>query len=115
MRTRKEVISFCKSLGQVYEDYPFKDSNWTLMRHEVNKKTFAFIFERDGYIWVNVKCNPEWILVWRETYDSVMPAYHLNKKHWNSIILDGTVPDGEIKRMIGESFDLVSANIRRKK
>lgn len=115
MHTREEVIRYCKSLGQVYEDYPFKDSNWTLMRHEANKKTFAFIFERDGYIWVNVKCNPEWILVWRETYDSVMPAYHLNKKHWNSIILDGTVPDGEIKRMIGESFDLVSANIRRKK
>lgn len=44
MRTRKEVIEFCMSLKQVYEDYPFHDSNWTLMRHEMNKKTFAFIF-----------------------------------------------------------------------
>ena len=49
MRTRKEVIEFCMSLKQVYEDYPFQDSNWTLMRHETNKKTFAFIFEPDSY------------------------------------------------------------------
>ena len=109
MRTRKEVIEFCKSLKQVYEDYPFHDSNWTLMRHETNKKTFAFIFEREGHIWVNIKCDPEWILVWRETYDSIVPAYHMNKKYWNS------VPDEDIKRMIGESYDLIRANIRRQK
>lgn len=115
MRTRKEVIEFCKSLKQVYEDYPFHDSNWTLMRHEANKKTFAFIFEREGHIWVNIKCDPEWILVWIETYDSIVPAYHMNKKYWNSIILDGSVPDEDIKRMIGESYDLIRANIRRQK
>lgn len=115
MRTRKEVIEFCMSLKQVYEDYPFQDSNWTLMRHETNKKTFAFIFERDGHIWVNIKCDPEWILVWRETYDSVVPAFHMNKKYWNSIILDGSVPDEDIKRMIGESYDLIQAGIRRQK
>lgn len=54
-------------------------------------------------------------LVWRETYDSVVPAYHMNKKHWNSIILDGSVPDEDIKRMIGESYDLIRAGIRRQK
>lgn len=59
--------------------------------------------------------DPEWILVWRETYDSVVPAYHMNKKHWNSIILDGSVPDEDIKRMIGESYDLIRAGIRRQK
>lgn len=115
MRTRKEVIEFCMSLKQVYEDYPFHDSNWTLMRHETNKKTFAFIFERNGHIWVNIKSDSEWISVWRETYDSVVPAYHMNKKYWNSIILDGSVPDEDIKRMIGESYDLIQAGIRRQK
>jgi len=44
---------------------------------------------------------------WRNAYTSVVPAYHMNKKHWNSIILDGTVPGKEIKRMIAESYDLV--------
>ncbi|MBS7006767.1 MmcQ/YjbR family DNA-binding protein [Anaerostipes sp.] len=115
MRTRDEVIAYCMSLNQVYEDYPFHDSNWTVMRHETNKKTFAYIFERDGHIWVNIKCDPEWISVWRETYDSVVPAYHMNKKYWNSIILDGSVPDKDIKRMIGESYDLIRASIRRQK
>ena len=108
MRTRKEVIEFCMSLKQVYEDYPFQDSNWTLMRHETNKKTFAFIFERDGHIWVNIKCDPEWILVWRETYDSVVPAYHMNKKHWISILLDRTVQITKVEKLLDESYQLVT-------
>ena len=108
MRTRKEVIEFCMSLKQVYEDYPFQDSNWTLMRHETNKKTFAFIFERDGHIWVNIKCDPEWILVWRETYDSVVPAYHMNKKHWISILLDRTVQITQVEKLLDESYQLVT-------
>lgn len=115
MHTREEVIRFCKSFEDVYEDYPFKDNNWTLMRHKANQSTFVFIFERKGHIWINVKCDLEWILVWRETYDSVVPAYHLNKKHWNSIILDGRVPERDVKRMIGESYDLSKGNIRRSK
>ena len=108
MRTRKEVIEFCMSLKQVYEDYPFQDSNWTLMRHETNKKTFAFIFERNGHIWVNIKCDPEWILVWRETYDSVVPAYHMNKKHWISILLDRTVQITQVEKLLDESYQLVT-------
>lgn len=47
--------------------------------------------EREGHIWVNVKVDPEWRDFWRNTYSSVIPAYHQNKEHWNSIILDGTI------------------------
>jgi len=106
MTERKEVISHCLAFQNVYEDYPFRDTDWCVVRHKDNRKVFAWIFEREGYIWVNVKCSPEWAEVWRQTYPSVLPAYHLNKKHWNSIILDGTVPDEEICRMIGDSYDL---------
>ena len=67
---------------------------------------FALIYERNGQIWINVKCDPEWRDFWRETYPSVVAAYHMNKEHWNSIILDGTVPGKEIRRMIAESYDL---------
>ena len=59
------------------------------------------------HIWVNVKVDPEWRDFWRNTYSSVIPAYHQNKEHWNSIILDGTIPDTDIKRMIAESYDLI--------
>lgn len=106
MKTREDAIAFCKEFNNVYEDYPFKDPNWTVMRHRSNKKVFAWIFEKDDYIWVNVKCDPEWRDFWRNAYASVKPGWHLNKEYWNSIILDGTVPRNDIERMIGESFGL---------
>lgn len=107
MKTRREAVDFCLSLKGTYEDYPFNDFNWTVMRCKKNKKTFALIFERQGRIWINVKCEPNLAELWRNTYDSVIPAYHMNKKHWNSIILDGTVPNTEIQNMILDSLALV--------
>lgn len=106
MRTREEALDFCNSFQNVIEDYPFHDSNWALMRHKHNKKTFACVYERDEMIWINVKCDPEWRDFWRGAFSSVIPAYHMNKTHWNSIILDGTVPDEDIKKMIIESYEL---------
>lgn len=108
MKTRKEAITYCKSFSDVYEDYPFHDNNWTVMRIRKNKKSFAYIYEREGCIWVNVKCSPEWIEVWREAFTGVIPGFHMNKKYWNTIMLNGSVPDKEIRRMIGESYDLMA-------
>lgn len=106
MKKRKEVIDYCLTYKNVHEDYPFHDPNWCVIRHKDNKKVFAWIFDKDGHVWVNVKADPEWRDFWRQAYASVLPAYHLNKEHWNSIILDGTVPEKDIKRMIGESYEL---------
>lgn len=107
MKTRQDAIDFCLSINDTYEDYPFNDFNWTVMRCVKNKKMFAAIFEYQGKIRINVKCEPNLAELWRSTYRGVVPAYHMNKKHWNSIILDGTVPENEIKNMISDSFDLV--------
>ena len=93
---------------EVYVDAPFHDDNWVLLRYRRNKKAFAWTYERNGCIWVNVKVDPQWRDFWREAYPSVLPGYHQNKEHWNSIILDGTVPDEEIRRMIAESYDLIT-------
>lgn len=112
MRTREEAVSFCLTLKNVYEDMPFHDPNWIVIRHKASRKVFAWIFEKDGYIWINVKCDPEWRDLWRNAYDSVLPGWHLNKEHWNSVILDGSVPDEEIKRMIEESYDLTGKKKR---
>lgn len=114
MKTRKEAIAFCKKLDGVYEDYPFHDANWTVMRHRDTKKSFAYIFEKDGFIWVNVKCDPEWRDFWREAFASVVPGFHFNKTYWNSIILDGTVPEKDIRRMITESYDLTKSNKKKR-
>lgn len=106
MRTRKEVLDYGMTLPQVYRDTPFRDSNWVLLRHRANKKAFVWTYERMGNIWVNVKVSPEWRDFWRSTYASVVAGYHQNKEHWNSIILDGGVPEADIRRMIDESYDL---------
>lgn len=114
MTEREEAIACCLALQDVYEDYPFHDPNWCVMRHKKNQKTFAYIFERAGHIWINVKCDTQWRDFWRETFPSVIPGYHMNKEHWNSIILDGSVPNREICRMIGESYDLIKPKGKKK-
>ena len=55
MTERKEAIACCLALKNVYEDYPFHDPNWSVMRHKENQKVFALIYERNGQIWINVK------------------------------------------------------------
>ncbi len=107
LTSRSAVIEFCKELGEgVIEDYPFNDANWTVMRHLENKKGFAFLYEYHGRLQVNVKCAPEWIAFWRNAFEGVIPGYHMNKSHWNTVLLDGSVPDKDIKAMITESYQL---------
>lgn len=114
MMTREEALAYGMSFDNVYEEKPFRDPNWQLVRIKGSKKTFLWIYEREGYINLNVKVNPEWRDFWRSTYESVTAGYHLNKEHWNTIILDGTVPEKEIKRMIAESYDLVTDSPTRR-
>ena len=84
------------------------------MRVEGSKKAFLWTYEREGYINLNVKADPQWRDFWRSTYASVIPGWHQNKDHWNTIILDGTVPEQEIQRMIAESYDLVTDSPTRR-
>ena len=97
MMTREEALAYGMSFDNVYEEKPFRDPNWQLVRIKGSKKTFLWIYEREGYINLNVKVNPEWRDFWRSAYESVTAGYYLNKEHWNTIILDGTVPEEEIK------------------
>lgn len=106
MKNRQEAITHCLTYKDVYEDYPFRDANWTVIRHRGNNKVFAWIFERNHFIWINLKTSPQSRDFWRDVYESVLPAYHLNKEHWNSVILDGSVPEPDIIRMIEESYQL---------
>ena len=105
MKNKEEIIKLCLKFKNVYEDYPF-DEKWACMRHCDNKKTFAFIFEREGKVWINLKCEPALSYIYRTEYSAVIPAYHMNKEHWNSVILDGTVEDNAVKEMIYNSYNL---------
>lgn len=108
MKTREEALAYGMSFPNTYQEAPFHDPNWQLVRVKENKKAFLWTYERDGYINLNVKVHPEWRDFWRSAYQSVIAAYHQNKEHWNTIILDGTIPDEDIRRMIAESYDLVT-------
>lgn len=108
MKTREEALEYGLTFPDTYMETPFHDSNWQLVRVKGSKKAFLWIYEREGYINLNVKVNPEWRDFWRSTFHSVLPGYHQNKEHWNTIILDDSIPDDDIKRMIGESYDLIT-------
>lgn len=108
MKTRQEVLKYGLSFPDTYQDAPFHDDNWQLVRIRGSKKAFLWTYERDDYLNLNVKVNSEWRDFWRSAYKSVIPGWHQNKEHWNTIILDGSIPEKDIKRMIFESYNLVT-------
>lgn len=108
MKTREEALAYGLSFPNTYQEAPFHDPNWQLVRVKGSKKAFLWTYERNGYINLNVKTDPEWRDFWRKTYQSVTSGWHQNKEHWNTIILDGTIPEEDIRRMIAESYDLVT-------
>lgn len=107
-KIRKELLEYGLTFPDTYIDAPFHDDNWQLVRYKGNTKNFMCVYEMNGHIQVNIKVDKQWRDFWRRTYDSVIPGYHMNKDNWNTIIIDGTIPNKEVKRMIAESYDLVS-------
>ena len=108
MTTREEAISYGLTFPDTYTETPFKDTNWQLIRVKESKKAFLWVYEREGYINLNVKVSPEWRDFWRKAFKSVIAGWHQNKEHWNTIILDGSVPEKDIKTMIAESYTLIT-------
>lgn len=108
MRTREEVLAFALSFPDTYQDAPFHDDNWQLVRVKGSRKAFVWTYERNGYMNLNVKVAPEWRDYWRDAFESVLPGWHQNREHWNTIILDGSVPDDAVREMIDESYRLVT-------
>lgn len=107
MTTREEALNYGMTFKNVYIDTPFRDDNWVLVRYKKNKKAFLWTYEYEGQMRINIKTDPEWRDFWRNAYEAVIPGYHQNKEHWNTVILDGSVPEDVIKQMIAESYDLV--------
>ncbi len=114
MKTREEALKYGLSFEGAFQDAPFHDDNWQLVRYAGNKKAFLWTYEKDGFINLNVKVDPEKAFFWRDMYKAVVPGYHQNKDNWNTVILDGSIPDKDIKQMIAESYDLVSYSPSRK-
>ncbi len=94
---------------EVMEDYPFgKD----ILVPKIKSKMFATLAMNGELANMNLKCEPQQALFLRDMFDAVIPGYHMNKKHWNTIILDGSIPIGEIERMIDHSYTLVVKSLK---
>ena len=95
---------YCISKEGTSESFPFGDDTLVF---KVKGKIFAMM-NLEGELNLNLKCNPDMAIDLRERYSSVSGAYHMNKKHWNTIIIDGSVPDKEIFLWIDHSYELVN-------
>ncbi|MGH3098830.1 MAG: MmcQ/YjbR family DNA-binding protein [Streptosporangiales bacterium] len=108
--TRDDVLNLCATLPGAAEDYPFGDG---LAVFKVGGRMFALVPLEESPGSMNLKCDPGVALDLRARYPSVRPGYHQNKRHWNTVDLDGSVDDGELRWMIGHSHELVVANLPR--
>lgn len=95
---------------EAIEDYPFGPD---VAVFKICNKMFATLGVENGVARMNLKCDPDEANALRDVFDSVIPGYHMNKKHWNTVILDCTIPQSEIERMIDRSYGLVVKGLKK--
>lgn len=96
-------------LGAV-EDFPFDTSTLVF---KVGGRMFALVFTGEDPLRMNLKCDPPKAEILREIYPAVLPGYHMNKRHWNTVVLDGSIPEADLRAMIDESYALVVRGLPR--
>jgi predicted DNA-binding protein (MmcQ/YjbR family) len=100
----EEISDFASEMAGVVEEQPFGPSVDVL---KVGGKIFAILSPESSPESISLKCDPELAIELRHQYNAVIPGYHLNKRLWNTVHLDGTVPDEEVLRMVTHSYDRV--------
>lgn len=104
---KEDIIEYCLELPNTYEDNPFPDDDFSVtIKHTSNNKWFALIMKVKEKLYLNVKTNPDYSDILRNTYAYIIPAYHMNKEHWNTIIVDENVDVGIVKELIEQSYEL---------
>jgi predicted DNA-binding protein (MmcQ/YjbR family) len=103
--THKQVEDYLLSMPNVRLDYPFGENTAV---YKAGDKMFALVTENKSPVQISLKCDPQLAETLREKYETVMPGYHLNKKHWNTIVLTGQLPWDEVQGLIRHSYDLVT-------
>lgn len=104
------VKAYLLARPEAEEDYPFGPE---VSVFKIRGKMFATYGVESGVGRINLKCDPEEALALRDIFDAVQPGYHMNKAHWNTVILDGSIPMGEIERMIDRSYGLVVKKLKK--
>jgi predicted DNA-binding protein (MmcQ/YjbR family) len=102
--TGTELRRWCLEHAGAVEDFPFSPDTSVF---KVGGKVFAISALDREPLAVSVKCEPELAAQLRHTYPAIRPGYHLNKRHWNTIVLDGTLPDQLVRDLVEDSYDLI--------
>lgn len=100
----RELKEYLLGKPEAFEDYPFGPEVAVM---KVQGKMFATLVEGEGSVNMNLKCDPHEALILRDIFPAVKPGYHMNKRHWNTLTMDGSIPRGEIERMVDNSYALV--------
>lgn len=103
--THQEVEAYLLSMPNATLDYPFGEG---VAVYKVHDKMFALVQEGSSPVRLSLKCDPQLARMLRERYESVMPGYHLNKKHWNTLLLTGQLTWQEVQDLIRHSYQLVT-------
>lgn len=103
----QQYRNICIELEGVTEEFPF--GNDTLV-FKVYNKVFS-LTNIENFKSINLKCDPEYAVELREKYEAVLPGYHMNKKHWNTVLIDGTLDNAFVKKLIIDSYSLVLKGI----
>ena len=107
----EELREYCMDKKHVTESFPF--DNETLV-FKVMNKMFALTGINNNPLSVNLKCDPEKAVALREEYSCVLPGYHMSKQHWNTVVIDGSVPDKLVKEWIDESYNMIVASLPKR-
>lgn len=109
MIERAAVEAMIAALPDVVLDYPFGEEVAVYKIGDASGKMFALIQEGSRPVRLSLKCDPQLAELLREKYESVVPGYHLNKKHWNTILCSGQMPEEELRDLVRHSYELVKA------
>jgi predicted DNA-binding protein (MmcQ/YjbR family) len=108
--TRDQALAICGSFPKAVEDHPFGDG---VAVFKVGGRMFALVSLDGNQGSVNLKCDPDIAVDLRVRHAAVRPGYHQNKRHWNTVELDGSIPDDEFCEMVDHSYDLVVRQLSR--
>ena len=108
--TLETLRTYCGNKPGTVETFPFDDETLVF---KVLGKMFALTNIKAAELSVNLKCDPDWAMILREHYPAVQPGYHMNKRHWNTVIIDGSIAEDEVWEMIDHSYHLVVNGLKK--
>ena len=110
LQSYENLCAYIESKPGCTKDMPF---DFDTLVFRVGRKIFVLMSWQDDPLTINLKCDPEKALKWRSFFPAVTPGYHMNHKHWNTVVCDGSVPDSALMEMISDSYQLVYAGLSK--